>query len=429
MNRKNIKTGKNWAPHKNSRVCSMHFVDGAPSTSFPNPTLNLGKVSYTEDAQIQAPSKEYSPKTSGSDPGTDVETILAHEDHTYTKTGEFNCQSNCNCDCIARLSNKIIQLENTLKMLAIKSDESFCSGISLADMMDNTICANADNKKYFTDRFLSDDRSVKLNTGLPNKGTFNKLLQSGPARKLSIRAEFLMVLMKLRLGLTNEFLASIFSISASSCSTILTTWIKFLSVQLRGLVIWPDKNLIRTMLPASLAEKYPSLRCILDCSETFTDKPRDLKLQAATWSDYKKHNTLKYLVGIAPNSHISFMSKAWGGRTTDRQIIQQSGFLDLVDPHDLIIADRGFPIQEDLLFKMANLVIPPPSSGLEQMYSQNVAQTKKVANVRIHVERAINRLKWFHILSSTLPVTMAHLFDDILIICAALCNLLPPLIV
>uniref|UniRef100_A0A3Q1B8J6 DDE Tnp4 domain-containing protein n=1 Tax=Amphiprion ocellaris TaxID=80972 RepID=A0A3Q1B8J6_AMPOC len=303
--------------------------------------------------------------------------------------------------------------------------------------------------------------SVKLNTGLPNKGTFNKLLQvltpraakirywagtqkvisskirkfvqtpqkSGPARKLSIKAEFLMVLMKLRLGLTNEFLASIFSISASSCSTILTTWIKFLSVQLRGLVIWPDKNLIRTMLPASLAEKYPNLRCILDCSETFIDKPRDRKLQAATWSDYKKHNTLKYLVDIAPNCHISFMSKAWGGRTTDRQIIQQSGFLDLVDPHDLIMADRGFPIQEDLLFKMANLVIPPPSSGLEQMCSQNVAQTKKVANVRIHVERAINRLKWFHILSSTLPVTMAHLFDDILIICAALCNLLPPLIV
>uniref|UniRef100_A0A8C6U0Y4 THAP-type domain-containing protein n=1 Tax=Neogobius melanostomus TaxID=47308 RepID=A0A8C6U0Y4_9GOBI len=489
MNRKDIKTGQSWAPGKNSRVCSRHFVDGAPSTSFPNPTLNLGypvpstsagqKRTYTvvtvraskrqklniespttEDTQNQGPSKEDTPKTSGSDPGTDEKTIHAYVDHTYANTNRNNCKSNCNCDSITRLTAKIIHLENKLKMLGTETDEGSCSGTRPADVMNNTIGTNAEKKRYFTDRFLSDDRSVKLNTGLPNKETFNKLLQvltpraakmrywggtrrvistkvrksvqtpekSAPGRKRNIKVEFLMVLMKLRQGLTNEFLASIFSISASLCSNIITTWIKFLGAQLRGLVIWPDKNLIRTMLPASLAEEYPNLRCILDRGETFIDRPRGVKLQAATWSDYKKHNTLKYLVGIAPNGHISFMSKAWGGQTTDRQIVQQSGFLDLVDPQDLIMADRGFPIQEDLLFKMAKLVIPPTSSGLEQMCSQNVAQTKKVTNVHIHVERAINRIKWFQILSTTLPVTMAHLFDDILIICAALCNLLPPLI-
>jgi len=238
-----------------------------------------------------------------------------------------------------------------------------------------------------------------------------------------------MVLMKLRLGLTNEFLAKIFSISASTCSRTVTTWIKFLAVQLKGLVIWPDKIAIKKMLPASLARKYPSLRCILDCSETFIDRPRDLKLQAATWSDYKKHNTLKYLVAIAPNGYISFISQAWGGRATDRHIVQQSGFLDLVEPYDVVMADRGFPIQEDLLYKMAKLEIPPPSSGLEQMCAQHVAKTRKIANVRIHVERAINRLKWFQILSTQLPLSMAIMLDDILIICAALCNLLPPLVV
>lgn len=79
-------------------------------------------------------------------------------------TNKCNCKSNCNCDTITRLSNKVIQLENELKMLGIKANESSCSGTSLADMMNNTISANAENKRYFTDRFLSDDRSVKLNT-------------------------------------------------------------------------------------------------------------------------------------------------------------------------------------------------------------------------------------------------------------------------
>ena len=96
------------------------------------------------------------------------------------------------------------------------------------------------------------------------------------------------------------------------------------------------------MMPASLSEQYPNLRCTLDCSETFIQRPRDLQMQAVTWSDYKHHNTVKYLVAIAPNGHISFISKAWGGvggRTSDRFIVQNSGFLDLVDPTDLIMAD------------------------------------------------------------------------------------------
>jgi len=48
-----------------------------------------------------------------------------------------------------------------------------------------------------------------------------------------------------------------------------------------------------------------------------------------------------------------------------------------------------------------------------------VLKTKKVANARIHVERAINRIKWFKILSNVLPLTLIPLFDDILLVCSA----------
>jgi DDE superfamily endonuclease/Helix-turn-helix of DDE superfamily endonuclease len=234
--------------------------------------------------------------------------------------------------------------------------------------------------------------------------------------------------MKLRLGLTNQFLANLFAISVGTCSSIVNTWITFLARELKCLVFWPDKNQIRSFMPKSLRLKYPSLRCTIDCSETFIERPRDLKLQASTWSDYKQHNTLKYLVAITPDGMISFVSNAWGGRATDRYIVQNSGFLDLIEPYDLIMADRGFTIREDLIFRNATLEIPPPSAGLQQMSRCNVLKTKKIANARIHVERAINRIKWFKILSSVLPLSLAPLFDKILIICAALCNLLDPLV-
>ena len=57
------------------------------------------------------------------------------------------------------------------------------------------------------------------------------------------------------------------------------------------------------LLPPSLSKQFAKLRCTIDCTEVFIEKPRHLELQAITWSDYKQHNTVKVLVGIAPNGY------------------------------------------------------------------------------------------------------------------------------
>ena len=74
----------------------------------------------------------------------------------------------------------------------------------------------------------------------------------------------------------------------------------------------------------------------------------------------------------------------------------------------------------------ASLKIPPPSSGLEQMSEDKVIVTKTIANARIHVGRAISRMKVFSILKKTLPITLVPLIDDILVVCAGISNLLIP---
>ena len=104
-----------------------------------------------------------------------------------------------------------------------------------------------------------------------------------------------------------------------------------------------DKDIVRKLLPSSLLKQYAKLRCTIDCTEVFIEKPRHLELQAITWSDYKQHNTVKVLVGIAQNGAISFLSKCYGGRMSDRHV-RESSLLDLIDPGDVILADRGFPI-------------------------------------------------------------------------------------
>ena len=66
---------------------------------------------------------------------------------------------------------------------------------------------------------------------------------------------------------------------------------------------------------------------IIDCFELFTEKPSGALNQVQTYSNYKHHQTVKYLIGISPQGTVTFISDGWGGRTSDKHIVEKSGFL------------------------------------------------------------------------------------------------------
>jgi hypothetical protein len=45
-----------------------------------------------------------------------------------------------------------------------------------------------------------------------------------------------------------------------------------------------------------------------------------LYARAQTWANYKHNNTIKFLVSVTPTGAISYVSKAFGGRTSDKVI-------------------------------------------------------------------------------------------------------------
>ena len=55
--------------------------------------------------------------------------------------------------------------------------------------------------------------------------------------------------------------------------------------------------------------------------------------------------------------------------------------------------------------------------------------TSRIANVRIYVEKAIARVKWYNILTNEMEINCLHLCNDIIVTCCSLCNLLEPLCV
>lgn len=114
-----------------------------------------------------------------------------------------------------------------------------------------------------------------------------------------------------------------------------------------------------------------------------------------------------------------------------------SGFLRLLEPGDVILADRGFDIDDDIVLYGAKLVIPSFTQGKKQLSMQEVECSKRIAKVRIHVERVIGLLKnKYTILQSTLPVTLLKHRDDIdfafvdqiLTVCSALVDLSPSVV-
>ena len=117
-----------------------------------------------------------------------------------------------------------------------------------------------------------------------------------------------------------------------------------------------------------------------------------------------------------------------GGRASDKFIVEKSGFLNYLLTGDEVMADRGFTIGDFLFPRRVKLNIPAFTKCKPQLSNEDVTTTRRIAHVRIHVERAIRRLKVFKILSGTVPVSSLKNFDDILIVCAALVNLQSDLI-
>lgn len=181
-------------------------------------------------------------------------------------------------------------------------------------------------------------------------------------------------------------------------------------------------------MPSEFKEKYPTTRVIIDCTEVRCEMPSSLLLNSELFSSYKNHVTLKALVGISPGGAITFISQLYTGSISDREIVMRSGLLSQqFDDKDSVMADKGFQIQ-DLLPLGVSLNIPPFLGGDSQMSEEDVIKTQQIASLRIHVERAINKIKNYHIWDTVIPLSAFGVVNQMWSVCAFMCNIQNPLI-
>ena len=313
---------------------------------------------------------------------TTFETDVAH-DHGYT-TSTFT--NNILFNICSEHEKMKMELENAVTR--IKTLKETLSNLEAE-------INNYRSREFTFDKIKEDPAAVKFYTGFPNalslesvfeyleKKLINLQYWTGPKtldkketsylgsskpgrkRSLSHKQEFFIVLLRLKVGLFVNDIADRFNISPGHVSKIFTTWINFLYHELPLLFPFPSQSMIKLYRPVEFKD-FPTTRIIIDGTEIFCQVPSSLKSQSQTWSDYKHHNTWKALVGISPNGCITFVSNLWSGRVSDRQLTRECGVLDLLEPGNNIMADRGFNI-EDLLPVGITLNLPPYKGQRDQL--------------------------------------------------------------
>ena len=188
--------------------------------------------------------------------------------------------------------------------------------------------------------------------------------------------------MKLKLNMPMQDLAYRFGISISTVSRTFSAWMVVLDARLAFLIRWPEHEDLQQTMPQCFQVAFGNkTTVIIDCFEVFINRPSNLMARAQTYSNYKNHNTVKILVGITSQGSISFALNAWGGRTPDKFLTDNCGILKKLLPGDLVMADRGFNIQESLIFHRAKLAIPTFTRGKDQLDPVDVEGTCGIANV------------------------------------------------
>nr|XP_049693818.1 uncharacterized protein LOC126054061 [Helicoverpa armigera] len=233
--------------------------------------------------------------------------------------------------------------------------------------------------------------------------------------------QFLLVLIKLRRNMLFTELAFRSKIDKTVLSNIFITWINYLYCKLKELNVWVPKQCIDKNM--KYYGKINPCTVIVDCTEIKIEKPKNPLTQQLTYSTCKLANTLKVLVGISASGCVTFVSDAYGGSTSDRELFEKCGLIDKLEPNDIILCDRGFNVQDLVCHKNVTVNVPEFLKNTDgQFEPSQLTRSKKISSEQIHVERVIGLAKTFKILSGKLDSKLVPLADRIIFVCFMLTN-------
>lgn len=276
---------------------------------------------------------------------------------------------------------------------------SFEQQISILKTENSLLTAEVKKGKRDLD-WLKNDEMCKRYTGINDKATLQRIfdfvesVMFQPACQMTKEQLFVMSLRKLRRNTSFFELADDYAICSNTASKYFNRTMLVLYDSLKYALNIPSKEISIRHNPKIFQQHYGNRRIfIIDCFEVYSETPQETRAAIQHRSAYKQHQTTKFMIAMNCNGGVAFISHAYAGRCSDRFIVKDCGFLDVLEVNDVVIADKGFDIHDLISVKGATLNIPTFLRKKDQLNPLHIEHDKQITGLRVHIERLIGVLR------------------------------------
>ncbi|KAK3109068.1 hypothetical protein FSP39_022182 [Pinctada imbricata] len=269
-------------------------------------------------------------------------------------------------------------------------------------------------------------------------------LKNTPVR--SGRCSLAIFMMKMKTGLPNKLLSTLFNISKSSIKRAIATVRKTLSASFVPYYIGfqhiSRQDVItkhtRPLAEQIFGENGLQVVLVLDGTYIYIQKSLNFQFQRRSYSVHKGRPLVKPMVIVSTTGYFVSVIGPYlaDGKNNDARILEHimrsniEDVRDWIDENDVFIVDRGFRDAVPFLSSLGiNAEMPAfMKRGEKQMSTEDSNSSRMVTKVRWVVESANARSKRWRFLDHVLPTNQVpYIGDYVRIVCAIANKFYPPL--
>lgn len=243
------------------------------------------------------------------------------------------------------------------------------------------------------------------------------------AHHLCLFDQLFMFLCFVRRGFLPINMSKQFKVSEATVQTTCITWCHYLFFMLGTVPVWPSRRAVDELMPTFFRTTFPKTRVVLHMTEFHVQ----MVPSTANSSLHKASTALKSVVGITPSGSVSFVGSVCSASISDKDIIGDSGVLNLLESGDQVMAAKSLDIKELLDLIDVNLVVPAFSGPDRRLNKDDVTHTQHMSHLKIHIERAIGRITKYQIFDDVVPAALCGSVNQLWTVCALLTNFQGPL--